>query len=319
MRCKQIKKFILFMGSIVSVSLVSISNVNAQDATAYLKQIAENTYIMVQDLNNLPSYLQSIGQLVQAWLNPDTSQTTATIQGGFTQLGNILTQSLSSQANLQVNLNYDLLNNDGNNVFNANNGSQLASGIANSNTLWYANDLVYSTLLDAPYYSKDPRKKDDAQQQPQNPINPPYNYIKNASGLNMFHPIPGATWGGSTAARLRYQSFYNTITSVSSFNAYVLSNQYADRNTLNTLQTTLIKQATDPKNWFAQVASENVGFVLRQILLYESQTFVLLTQMLQLQKQAVTAQAMTNAVLVATNLMNENVLIANAKGIPPST
>jgi hypothetical protein len=317
MRSNQIKKILILLGSAVILSAINLSNVKAQDSTAYLKQIAENTLAIMQDVNDLPSYLQSASQLIQAWLNPDTSETTATIQGGFTELGNLLTQNMTGQTSLQTTLNTDLLNNNGNNVTNANLGKPMEASLANDKTLWYANDLVYSTLLGMPYFSKDPRAKEGQQGQEQNKVNAPYNYIKNASGINIFHPIPGISWNGNQAARLRYQNYFNTVTAVTSFNAYVLSDQYADGNQFNTLQTKLIQQATDPKAWFAQVASENVGFVLRQILLYQSQTFVLLTQMIQLQRQAVSAQAMTNAVLVAINQPDENVMIANAKGQPP--
>jgi hypothetical protein len=63
--------------------------------------------------------------------------------------------------------------------------------------------------------------------------------------------------------------------------------------------------------------SEKIGYVLRQILLYQSQTFVLMTQIVQLQKQMVSAQVMTNATLVAVNQVNERVLAADAQGVQP--
>ncbi len=310
----KVKKFLILLGAAATISLVHFSGLKAQGSNDYLKQIAFNTLGILNNVNTLPATLQAIGNLVNAWISPDTSEATTTMQGTFTQLGNLMTTNKTTQASLQANLNNDLLNNDGNNVLNANNGApNTANGMANQNTLWHANDLVYSTLLGTPYYPKDPRAAKNKS------INPPYNYIKNASGLNIYHPLPWTMTGGSKQAKLRYHNYFNTVMSVESFGAYVLSHQYADGSQFDTLQTTLIKQATDPKNWFAKVASENIGFVLRQVLLYESQTFVLLTQMLQVQKQAVAAQAMTNALLIATNQMNENVMIANAQGTKPST
>lgn len=306
MRFQKIKKIAILL-SILFTSLVTTQEVQAEDMITYLRIIAENTTTMVQQLNELPSYLK-------AWMSPDNSNATATLQGGFTQLGNLLNQDMSTQASLQTTLNSDLLNNDGSNILNSNIGQANVTGIANEISLPYANDLIYSTLLGSPYYAKDPRTKEGQKSN----INSPYNYIKNASGLNLFHQIPAPGWRGSQGARLRYQNYFNTVTAVESFNAYTLSHQYADGNQFNSLQNTLITQATDPTKWFAQVASENIGFVLRQLLLYESQIFVLLTQLIQLEKQAVTAHVMTNALLISINQTTENVMVANAQGQQPT-
>jgi hypothetical protein len=254
-------------------------------------------------------------------MDEDKSPSTGTMQKNFTDVGNLITKNIDIKTDLQLQLNADLLNNDGNNVFNTNTkGNSSPPSIANPTNLWYANDLVYSTLLGKPYYLQDPRLNQG--QPPVTKIDSPYNYIKNASGLNIYHQIPGTNWRGSVGAVGRYQAYYNTVTAVESFNSYVLSQQYADGNLFNDYQKQLIAQATsstDPsKDWFAQIASENIGYVLRQILMYESQTFVLLTQMLQLQKQAVTAQAMTNTLLIAVNQSNENLMVSNAKGQQPS-
>lgn len=315
MRFNKIKKLIVLLGSAATLNIASISTAHAQGGGGaiiyYLQLIAQYTATTAAELNNLPTF-------ILAWTSPDSSPVTTTIQGSFAGLGSLLTTNLTNVAAKQGTINNDLLNNDGNNVFNANNGLPLASGAANQNTLWYANDLVYSTLLESPFFpGQDPRSKTNNNGKPKN-IDAKYNYIKNASGLNIFHEMPGGSFSGGLTARTRYQNYYNTAMAAESFGAYVLSNQYSDGNQFNKLQTTLIQQATDAKTFFTKVSSENIGWVLHQILLYQSQTFVLLTQVIQYQKQAVSAQVMTNAILLATNQMNESILLSNAKGQAPS-
>ena len=130
--------------------------------------------------------------------------------------------------------------------------------------------------------------------------------------------MPGNNWQGSKNSVDKYSNYYNTIMSVESFNGYILSNQYADGAQFNNLQNTLIKQASDGQSWFSQVATENMSTVLRQILMYESQVFVLLSQLVQTQRQMVTAQAMTNTLLIAVNQNNETQLVASAQNVRPS-
>jgi hypothetical protein len=114
--------------------------------------------------------------------------------------------------------------------------------------------------------------------------------------------------------------YYNTVMAAESFNGYVLANQYAESQTNNGLsqaQLSLVTQASS-SDWIANVASEQMGMVFRQLLMFESQLYVLMTQMLQTQKQLLIAQAMTNALLIATNQMNEGILASKAQGQPIS-
>ncbi|MBX3709927.1 MAG: hypothetical protein KIT56_10780 [Gammaproteobacteria bacterium] len=313
-----LKHFIVLLGMAATTSMLCISNIKAQGGSEqYLQLIEQHTRNILQKVDLLPNYLANASELVLAWITPmtpDNSPPLKTMQAPFTQLGDLLLQSQAKQAEMLATMNSDLLNNDGKNVFNANNGHPNSTGIASPSTLWYANDLVYSSVLGTPFFAKDPRVQPGA---PSSNINLPYNYIKNAAGLNLYHKIPDPSWKASDA-RTRYQSYFNTVMAAESFNGYILSHQAAEGNQLNTLQTTLVTQATDPQNWFAQVASENIGFVLRQILLYQSQTFVLLTQLIQLQKQMVTAQAMTNSLLIAANQVNENLMVSSAQGVQPT-
>lgn len=308
----RLKQVLVLLGTTASISLISLSNVSAQDSSEYLKQIAANTLNTANKVNNLPELLQSIGDsmstLTIAWtspIDPSKSPSTSKIQESMTKLNDLITQSQANQQGVLGQLNNDLLSNNGENVNNANAGTKLIKAPLPA----YANDLTYSTLLGVLPYGNDDRTKN------QPPTDPAYNYIKNASGLNLYHRRPQGNWPASDNKN-RYQAYYNTVMAVESFSAYALSNPYVEGNQLNTLQATLVKQATDA-SWVAEVLSEKIGFVLRQILLYQSQTFVLMTQLVQTQKQMVAAQAMTNATLIAVNSINEKILAADAQGVQP--
>jgi len=311
MRFMNIKKIAILCTAASIVSLTYIPSVIAQgDASVYLQQIADNTKKTAANLENIPTFLQNIGRFIDAWMNPDDSDATITMQKNFTELGNLFTSTVDKQKALQASLNSSLLNNEkGRNVFKVNSGDPITLGIATKTTLAYANDLVYSTLLNNPFFPDDSRKAKK--------VDPALNYIKNASGMNIYHVLPEGSWQGKEEAQIRYQSFFNVVNAVESFNSYVLSNQYEERNQFNDAQTKLIAQASDPTTWFTKVGSENIGFVLRQLLIYQSQIFILLTESLKLQKQMVTAQVMTNTLLIATNQTNENMMLSYAMGERP--
>lgn len=342
MRSKLVKKFLL-LGTVTAVSLISMTEVQAQDAEAYLSQIATNTANTNNSVNSGNStingtltgisntansilgalntqiqnfqqyYIQtifpSLYNFLQSWMSPDDTQATSTFQNSFSQLGQLIIAQMNATSPIMPQINNSLLGSDPN---------------ANVNTLWYANDLTYSTLLGNPYFQTDPRQKKIPG------LDPAYNYVLNASGIGVTHIKPytnpqdqstPANWTGSPISRQKYQNYYNTVMAVESFNGYVLGNFYSDiknGNQFNTLQTQLIQQATDAQNWFAQVAGkETLGQVLRQILLFQSQSFILQTQLINLQKQLLTAQVMTNALLIATNVDKEYVMEAYAQGVTP--
>lgn len=309
----RLKQLIILLGATSAISIAGLGNLYAQNSDEYLKVIAQNTTEMLQKLDKIPELINGLSEMVLAWITPmttDNSPPLQTMQTSLTQLGDLVIQGQSKQQSMLQPVNFDLLNNDGKNVYNSNNGTANAS--QSMTNLNYANDLTYSTLLGSPYFAKDPRNKAGGSQ-----VNAAYNYIKNAAALNIYHPVPNPSWKDGKA-KTRYQNYFNTVLAVESFDGYILSNQLADGNQLNDLQKTLVTQASDPSAWIAQVASEKIGFVLRQILLYQSQLFILMTQMVQSQKQMVTAQAMTNSLLIAINQVNENMMISNAQGVAPS-
>lgn len=306
----RLKQFIILLGASSVISIAGLSNLYAQSSEDYLKIIAANTTSMLEKLDKIPELINGLSEMVLAWITPMTSENSPplqTMQTSLTQLGDLIVQGQSKQQAMLMPANFDLLNNDGMNVYNSNSGSPNApQSMSNLN---YANDLTYSTLLGMPVFARDPRNKAGSQ-----PVNAAYNYIKNAAGLNMYHPVPNPSWKEGKAKK-RYQNYFNTVMAVESFDSYILSTQLADGNQLNDLQKTLVNQASDPAAWITQVASEKIGFVLRQILLYQSQLFIVMTQMVQSQKQMVTAQAMTNSLLIAINQVNENMMISNAQGV----
>lgn len=312
MRFDYLKKVTVLLVSALCVSIVcaptlqaavvaaaassGMTSAQGNSIIALLQQIANNTNGVLQQVNGLQTILGNLYQVTDAWISSDTSTQTAQIQGVFAQLGTQLNKDLSTQLSSVSGLDQKIL-----------------TSAATKDTLSNANDLVYGTLIGSPFWplDQDPRKKKDKN------INPPLNYILNASAASINHVIPGSSWQGKEASRLRYKNYYNIARSVETFGAYALVNQLADGNQLNTLQTQLINQATT-STWFSQVSTEKIGWVLRQILMYQSQTYVLFTQMLQYQKQMVTAQVMTNATLIAANQQNEGMWVAYAQGVQPT-
>jgi membrane-bound inhibitor of C-type lysozyme len=100
---------------------------------------------------------------------------------------------------------------------------------------------------------------------------------------------------------------------VQTFNGYVLSQLYEDvKNGVAAAQTTLINQASDPANWFATITTESIGAVLRQTLMYQSQSYIVLTQLLQTEKMLLAAQTMNNTLLVLSNQSNESFMLRKA-------
>ena len=110
MRFKVIKKFITLLPTAATVSLVYIPASHAQNSETYLYNIMQNTYGMLQDLNNFPNYLQGLGKFIISWMTNDTSDTTAQMQGSFAALGGTIVSDINAQNGLQLQLTADLYN-----------------------------------------------------------------------------------------------------------------------------------------------------------------------------------------------------------------
>lgn len=299
-----VKKMLILIVAAGIVGLSFIAPTRSQggssDIVAILNQI-------LQRVNNLPAALVSLGTYISNWTDPDTSEPTLQMQNNFQKLGSLLPVTQIAQSNMQPALNNFLFGNNGDNVLEFSGGGSPTGKMPPAKSFMYGNDLTYTSLLGQPLYEKDPRDK----------ANFVMNYVMNASGANIWHQMPDSSFAGSRNAVIRYQAYYNTVMAATTLNNYILSAAAADKGQFNSLQQTLIQQATDPSTWFAKVSSENIGFVLRQLLMYQSQVFVLMTQMIQLQQQALNAQAVNTAVAIAGNQLNEASLVGYAKGKQP--
>lgn len=298
----RIKKLIALVTAAITISLLCFSPLRAQTsqtAEQYLAQIADNTYNILKAVNDVPVYLASLPAFLASWLAPDESKTTPQLQTDLANYGNRIVQDINVQNSLQPQLLAELF------------GQEVTR-----KNMPNANDMVYSTLLGIPYFDPDPRNPAGAKPT----ANPPYNYIKNASGMLLSHTMPQIGWTGKSEDQLKYLNFYNTVMSVESFNAYALSGLYAEYvngGSLTPLQSSLITKASN-SDWFVEISSEPLGVVLRQILLYQSQIFMLMTQLIHTEKQLLTTQVMSNSLLILMNQTNEQMLLQKAISQTPT-
>jgi hypothetical protein len=266
--------------------------VGGGDAITILNEIAQYTNGTLTAVNNLPTYMSSLVQMALAWMSPDTSDETATMQGLFGTYSSSMVTSNAAQLSMQPQILSDYF------------GTSVTT-----TTLPYANDLSYISLLGKLYFTPDPRVQAG---QPSSAVNPAYNYIENAAATSFTHTIPGGSWSGYASDQIRYASFYKAVSAVQTFDAYVISQALTDYNAgTPAAQAQLLTQASS-SDWFAHIASEQIGIVLRQILMYNSQTFVVLSELLQTAKQQVEAQAMTNTMLIIEGASNESILMSRA-------
>lgn len=275
------------------------------DMISCLTAITTNTYASLQAVNTLPVYLQKATEYITSWMKSDKSETTQKMQSDFTSIGNSFindSKTVNTAANLQQ-LMADVL---GPSVTladftNPQNSPKVLKTVPN------VNDLSYGTVLNLPPVTKGAEIS-------------PYNYIKNASGMSATHTIPNPAWVGKVQDVKTYQNYYNVITAVLSYNSYVLDYlvaESANGNQLTPMQNDLISQATSG-TWLAAVATEELGLVLRQTLMFLSQSYILLTQLLQTQKQMLAAQVMTNALVITGNQGTENQMLTKAQGLRPT-
>lgn len=296
-------KILGLCSAVTMISLVGLSSLRAQTTDGqggggssndsnYLYNIMINTAGILEKVKDLPTMLTNLTTMALSWVAPDDTDATANLQQQFATLASALLAEDGNQLSLQPRLLAELFDK------------------ATPQNLSYANDLTFTTLLGVPYFAKDPRNKDGQVAK----ADPAFNYIKNASGLGIRRPIPVGL-GGAPMDQLRYIYYFNTVSSVETFNAYVLSALYAESKNPNggftATQRQLITQASS-SDWFSQISSAKLGVVLRQLLMYQSQMFMLMTQTIKLQRQQLEAQVMTNTMLMAINSSNEQNLINRA-------
>ena len=311
-RRSRIKKFIVLSGAASIISFTLLSDLHAQtgggpaagSAEFYLSQISQYTYntmnyaySILEAVNNIPTYLGKITEMAISWLATDDTDSTAKLQGNFTALGNVIINGNTAQSVDPIQLASDMFGLPRDDFLNPQEKPAVLKVIP------YINDVSYPTLIGQPLIKNAPGSS--------------YNYVKNIAGTNIKHIIPGLAWQGSDDAQGRYLSYYMTIMAIESFNSFLLSNHYTDFQNFNTAQTELIKQATQP-DWFTQIATEELGKVLRQLLMFNSQSYILQSQIIQTNKQLLAAQMMTNSLLIASNANTEKLLVAAAQGVEPT-
>lgn len=303
---QMLKKLLVLMGALglFNVAYAADATATAGGTTStdsdYLSQIASNTYSILEQVNNLPTYLSNVAEMASSWITTDGDATSfiSTNQNSFASLGYWFEQNKVTQNTMQPQIMATLTGQPLTSFTEPANAPSVLDVLPN------INDLSYSTLLGAPPV-------------PRGTVNP-NNYVSNAAALGFNHTIPSLRWRGRSSDVFAYLNYFNTVMAVESFDAYAISSIAADTQNgsqVSTLQTTLTNQATSSA-WLAQIATEELGRVLRQILLFQSQTYVLLTQQLQLQKQQLTAQVMTNSLLIITNAQTEGQMISKAQGLP---
>ncbi len=292
---KNFKKWIL--GSFIFFSAFG-TNAFAQ-SDALLQQIANNTQAIMQSVSNLPAYIQQATAFILMWTNTDSSDTSKNLGQAFQDYQTSISANYKAQASttIQQRLLKDFF------------------GDATPSTFIDANDVVYQIFPMQPqkflYFNPDPRATNQ-----QSAPDYAYNYLRYASGLNVSHIKPEPAWNGKKTQKDRYNAYYYSISAVQTYNAYALSNLYANYNNgdnLSKTQQALITQASS-SDWFTQVGGENISVVVRQILMYESQIYVLLSHMYNLEKQMLTAQTMNNTLLILLNQYNEDVMVKKADG-----
>lgn len=279
------------------LSLLCAHQAWAQGDSGYLRTIAQNTTDILTNVNSIPDYLYNMGLYIDSWLAPDTSDTTANMQTNFDALGNLANLNYTKQLAMQQQLTASMIGVDVSTLTTPTNSPSILKSFST------INNVAYSTLLGQPPVAR-------------GATSDPFAYISNASGMGIKHPLPYLGMTGPKEAKDKYSNYFNTIMAIESYNGYILSSLYAEAqngNQTTPIQNSLIAQASN-STWLAQVASEELGKVLRQMLVFQSQSYVVLTQILQTQKQLLAATAMTNALLIANNQTNETMLLNNAYG-----
>lgn len=268
----------------------------------YLSEIANYTYKVLEAVNNTPDFFEPISKLALSFLQTDDSDITSTLQTDFTTLSNAILLNDKQQLQYQPTFLNDFFTRNG------------KDPLPTTTSLPFANEVTFTTMLGQPYFSS-------TEQENGNNVDSALRYVENASGQSIPHTAPRANFAGSQDDQDKYKSYYKTISAIQTFNTYVMSELYVNaqnKYNLSNAQMKLMQDVTNADTWFKQVATEDLGIVLRQILLFNSQLYVLLINSLQMQREMVAAQAMANSLMIMGNQFTEQTLLSNAER-PTST
>lgn len=140
------------------------------------------------------------------------------------------------------------------------------------------------------------------------------NYIKAASGASIYHAPLQFMSPNITIPQKQYQNYFNLAYAVQSFNNYILSKHLLKNDSISQTQTTLYRKASST-DYLTLITSEPIGYVLRDILLFQSQNYVLTSQLVELQRETLMATVMTNALLIMGNRQSEALLYDQTKNM----
>lgn len=273
------KNLLAFIGTCGVVGSIAIT-AHAQSSSPgiVLQEIKVNTDYILTGINNLPSFIEAyfapVYEMAKSWIAKEEKEggSISVNQAVFAALNNELDKDLKSQQATSTNITQQLLLNGSLNRDNPAlpyNANSLSFNILNGQKL-------------------DPRKDKDTP-----PEELATNYIKHLAGanftLNQVLPAPDAKPSD-------YQNYYDTVTSIESFNAKVLSG-LMNVGAASEKRDYLIAQASS-SDWFKTIATEELGLVLRHILMYDSQIYVEISRLGRTQQEMVAAQAMTNTLLI---------------------
>lgn len=278
--------------------------------------ITQHTRAILKEVNNIPGYLNTyltpVTKMAQQWLQTkDDQNTIANNLQPFSNYASSADSILEYQIDNTVNFTKAFLMAGTNKTSSTDQKLVLPS---NSNQLTYS--IIYGQPIDgskyprlnAPGQSADEKNK--ISQQLAADIN---GYIKNLSGSNYIFKQP--TSGNSDDIK-NYRTMYNMLSSIQSYNTFILSSLYY-QNFSDDLTKKLMNNASKD-TWITQIGSEDLGLVLRHVLMYCTGMFMQLNRIQQLQQQQVTLLAMNN-VLQAVNMANNVSIISNAKKNVPSS
>jgi hypothetical protein len=165
------------------------------------------------------------------------------------------------------------------------------------------NDVTFSTLVGKPFAPGSAAANKAAA----------LNYVRNAAGLTLTHEyFPSA--GNSQEAR-EYNKQVNLVASIQSFGAYVLSYLYVDHGHRSQIDQELAMQASSAQ-WQKLVAIEPPTDVQRQMLMFESQIYLQQARLIELQRDSLAAQVMTNTLLLQNPALLENVMRDRMRSAP---
>lgn len=288
------RRFIVLLSSL-TVSFLSLApmNAQAQDAAIVLAlaKIEDKVSQILTKVNNIPDFIQTATQFFLNWGNTQDRDNNIGLNGA---LLNLYMNSYTIDENNRI----DYTN-------------TLTKYFYNGTPATDANDYSYTTLL-----GKYLNSYSGANQQTQ--INKSIaNYMQFVSGNGFNLTPPENSWQKGSGTRRDYYSLYKTLVAAQSYNNYIISKLYVaqQQNAIfpkgipahpeGTAATTAdilaatVAQATSP-TWYQDVGAETLGLVLRQILIYNSQIYVLLTRMLELQQQMLASQAVANSLTMTS-------------------